>query len=66
MKEMQITSSGGGMMGMNDFPEMHDLVVNANHSLASKILDTEDEGERSSAVNQALGFGQVATKLAPW
>ena len=62
MKEMQMTG-GGGMMGMSDFPEMYDLVVNANHSLASKILDTEDEGARSSAVNQALDLAKLQQNL---
>ena len=61
MKEMQMT--GGGMMGMSDFPEMYDLVVNANHSLASKILDTEDEGARASAVNQALDLAKLQQNL---
>ena len=62
MKEMQMTG-GGGMMGMSDFPEMYDLVVNANHSLASKILDTEDDGARSTAVNQALDLAKLQQNL---
>lgn len=62
MKEMQI-SGGGGMMGMGDFPDMYDLVVNANHSLASKILDTDDEALRSTAVNQALDLAKLQQNL---
>ena len=62
MKEMQMTG-GGGMMGMGDFPEMYDLVVNANHPLADKILDTEDEGERKVAVNQALDLAKLQQNL---
>jgi len=62
MKEMQM-SGGGGMMGMGDFPDMYDLVVNANHSLASKILDTDDEVLRSSAVNQALDLAKLQQNL---
>lgn len=62
MKEMQM-SGGGGMMGMGDFPDMYDLVVNANHSLASKILDTDDEAIRSTAVNQALDLAKLQQNL---
>ena len=62
MKEMQMTG-GGGMMGMGDFPDMYDLVVNTNHSLASKILDTDDEALRSTAVNQALDLAKLQQNL---
>ena len=62
MKEMQMTG-GGGMMGMGDLPDMYDLVVNANHALASKILDTDDEGARTTAVNQALDLAKLQQNL---
>ena len=62
MKEMQMTG-GGGFMGMGDFPEMYDLIVNANHPLASKVLDVEDEGERTAAVNQALDLAKLQQNL---
>ena len=62
MKEMQMTG-GGGMMGMGDLPDMYDLVVNANHSLASKILDTEDDAARTTAVNQALDLAKLQQNL---
>ena len=62
MKEMQMTG-GGGMMGMGDFPDMYDLIVNVNHPLASKILDTEDAEARGSAVNQALDLAKLQQNL---
>ena len=62
MKEMQMTG-GGGMMGMGDFPDMYDLIVNANHPLASKILDTEDADARGTAVNQALDLAKLQQNL---
>ena len=62
MKEMQMTG-GGGMMGMGDFPDMYDLIVNANHPLASKILDTEDADARGNAVNQALDLAKLQQNL---
>jgi molecular chaperone HtpG len=62
MKEMQMTG-GGGFMGMGDFPDMYDLVVNSNHPLATKILDTEDEGNRATAVNQALDLAKLQQNL---
>ena len=40
MKEMQSTG-GGGMMGMGNFPEMYNLVVNTNNELVGEILSTK-------------------------
>ncbi|HJN78816.1 MAG TPA: molecular chaperone HtpG, partial [Flavobacteriaceae bacterium] len=42
MKEMQQT--GGGAMG--SFPEMYTLIVNTNHELIGKILNTRTENKR--------------------
>ena len=50
MKEMS-QSGGGGMFGMNNLPEMYNLVVNTNSDLANTILNTEDKlkGEELTA-----------------
>ena len=61
MKEMQMTG-GGGMMGMGDFPDMYDLIVNANHPLASKILDTEDAESAQFGSESSLRSCKASTK----
>ncbi|MBG7630696.1 MAG: molecular chaperone HtpG, partial [Bacteroidetes bacterium] len=38
MKEMQASGGGGGMMGMGNFPDMYNLVVNTNNELVGEIL----------------------------
>ncbi len=44
MKDMQAT--GGGMFGMGNFPEMYNLVVNANSEFASELLKSDDNNAK--------------------
>ncbi|MCF6297726.1 MAG: molecular chaperone HtpG [Flavobacteriaceae bacterium] len=60
MKEMQ-QSGGGGMMGMGNFPEMYNLVVNTNSDLMQKILKAK--GKRETYVNQALDLARLSQNL---
>ena len=60
MKEMQQTG-GGGMMGMGNFPEMYNLVVNTNSDLMQKILKAK--GKRSEYINQALDLARLSQNL---
>jgi molecular chaperone HtpG len=60
MKEMQQTG-GGGMMGMNNFPEMYNLVVNTNSDLMQKILKAKTK--RGEYINQALDLARLSQNL---
>ena len=60
MKEMSM--SGGGMIGMSEFPEQYNLVVNANHDLASKILEADDS-QKSELINQAVDLAMLQQNL---
>lgn len=60
MKEMQQTG-GGGMMGMGNFPEMYNLVVNTNNELMQKILKAK--GKRTEYINQALDLARLSQNL---
>ncbi len=62
MKEMQQTG-GGGMFGMGNMPEMYNLVVNANHPLASEILGVENDEDKQSKIKQALDLAKLAQGL---
>lgn len=61
MKEMSQT--GGGMFGMNNFPEMYNLVVNTNSDLASTILGEKDKTAQESLVKQALDLAKLSQGL---
>lgn len=61
MKEMQAV--GGGMMGFGAFPEMYNLVVNANHPLALQILQMEDETTKNQLITQALDLAKLSQGL---
>jgi len=60
MKEMSATG-GGGMMGMSNFPEMYNLVVNTNNDLMQKIMKAK--GKRTEYVNQALDLAKLSQNL---
>ncbi|MEE9350385.1 MAG: molecular chaperone HtpG [Flavobacteriaceae bacterium] len=60
MKEMQ-QSGGGGMMGMGNFPEMYNLVVNTNNDWMQKILKAK--GKQGDYINQALDLAKLSQNL---
>lgn len=60
MKEMQQTG-GGGIMGMSNFPEMYNLVVNTNSDLMQKILKAKSK--RTEYINQALDLARLSQNL---
>ncbi|MEG2101919.1 MAG: molecular chaperone HtpG [Flavobacterium sp.] len=62
MKEMS-QSGGGGMFGMNNMPEMYNLVVNTNSDLATSILNTEDKTHQEHLVKQALDLAKLSQNL---
>ncbi len=62
MKEMS-ASGGGGMFGMGNFPDMYNLVVNSNSTLATTILQTEDKSAQELLVKQALDLAKISQGL---
>jgi molecular chaperone HtpG len=62
MKDMQATG-GGGMFGMGNFPEMYNLVVNANSNLAGEILKTENIEDKNTKIAYALDLAKLSQNL---
>jgi molecular chaperone HtpG len=62
MREMS-ASGGGGMFGMGNFPDMYNLVVNSNSTLATTILQTEDKSAQELLVKQALDLAKISQGL---
>jgi molecular chaperone HtpG len=62
MKEMQ-ASGGGGMMGMGNFPDMYNLVVNTNSTLVSDILNNKDEAAQKHLISQAFDLAKLSQNL---
>ena len=62
MKEMQ-ASGGGGMMGMGNFPDMYNLVVNTNHELVGQVLQTKTEKKQSRLISQAFDLAKLSQNL---
>lgn len=62
MKEMS-QSGGGGMFGMNNMPEMYNLVVNTNNDLIKDILDTKDAAIQKELIGQAFDLAKLSQNL---
>ncbi|MFT6191058.1 MAG: molecular chaperone HtpG [Polaribacter sp.] len=63
MKEMQASGGGGGMMGMGNFPDMYNLVVNTNSPLVSNILNNKDEAAQKGLISQAFDLAKLSQNL---
>ncbi|GAB1307454.1 molecular chaperone HtpG [Urechidicola sp. KH5] len=62
MKEMQATG-GGGMMGMGNFPDMYNLVVNTNSDLVGEILNTKTAKKQERLINQTFDLAKLSQNL---
>jgi molecular chaperone HtpG len=62
MKEMQATG-GGGFMGMGNFPEMYNLVVNTNNELVGQILNTKTKAKQERLIQQAFDLAKLSQGL---
>jgi molecular chaperone HtpG len=62
MKEMSMTG-GGGMMGMDNMPEMYNLLVNTNHPMATRLLEEEDGAIQKSLVKEGLELAMLSQNL---
>jgi len=62
MKEMSATG-GGGMFGMNNMPEMYNLVVNGNHPLVSKVVGEKDADIQKSMIKEATDLAKLSQGL---
>lgn len=58
MKEQQALGGGIGFMG--SMPEMYNLVVNTNHPLISKILETKTDKKKKQLIEQTTDLALLA------
>ena len=63
MKEMQQTGGGGGMFGMGNMPDMHNLIVNINHPLVSEILQTKTQKKQERLISQSIDLAKLSKGL---
>ena len=62
MKEMQQTG-GGGMFGMGQMPEMYNLVINTNHELIQKIVETKTQAKQERLIKQGFDLAKLSKNL---
>ena len=58
MKEQQ-AAGGGGMNMMGVMPEMYNLVINTNHALISKLIESKAKNQKVLA-KQALDLALIS------
>ncbi|MCF6279077.1 MAG: molecular chaperone HtpG [Flavobacteriaceae bacterium] len=63
MKEMQASGGGGGMMGMSNFPDMYNLVVNTNNELVNEILNTKTAKKQERLIKQTFDLAKLSQNL---
>jgi molecular chaperone HtpG len=63
MKEMQQTGGGGGMFGMGNMPDMHNLIVNINHPLVTEILQTKTQKKQERLISQSIDLAKLSKGL---
>lgn len=61
MKEMSAMGGGYGFMG--EMPDSYNVVVNGNHPVMKKILNTADEPTKQSLMQQAVDLGLLTQGL---
>ncbi len=63
MKEMQASGGGGGMMGMGNFPDMYNLIVNTNNELVGEILNTKTAKKQERLIKQTFDLAKLSQNL---
>lgn len=61
MKEQQMTGGGGGVFGQ--FPEMYNLVVNANHPLVTEMVNAENDESGKQMISQLVDLALLSQNL---
>ena len=62
MKEQQAVG-GGGFQMFGDMPNSYDVTVNANHPLASALLNETDEAKRAGMAKRAANLARLSQGL---
>ncbi len=62
MKDMS-AMGGGGMAFYGSMPDMHNLVVNTNHPLITKILNEKSEDKQKQLTKQAADLAMLSQGL---
>ena len=62
MKDMS-AMGGGGMNFYGSLPDMHNLVVNSNHPLISKILNEKDADKQKQLTKQTVDLAMLSQGL---
>jgi molecular chaperone HtpG len=62
MKDMS-AMGGGGMSFYGSLPDMHNLVVNSNHPLISRILNEKDPGKQKQLTKQTADLAMLSQGL---
>ena len=62
MKEQQAVG-GGGFQMFGDMPDSYEVTVNANHPLATTLLNETDDAKRSALAKQAANLARLSQGL---
>jgi len=63
MKDMQKLGGGSPYMMMGDLPDQFNAVINSNHPMISKILNTKEEDKQKELAIQSYELGLLSQNL---
>jgi molecular chaperone HtpG len=63
MKDMQKMGGGSPYMMMGDMPDLFNAVINSNHPMVSKILNTEDGSKQKELAIQTYELGLLSQNM---
>ena len=61
MKEMQQVGGGNNMMG--SMPDMFNIIVNTNHELIGKIINSKNKEKRNRLIKQGIDLAKLSQNL---
>ena len=63
MKDMSAMGGGGQFAFMGNMPDSYNLVLNSNHKLMSRLLETEDQDTKVKMIKQLVDLALLSQNL---
>ncbi len=59
----EMSKMGGGMPGMGEMPATYHVVINSNHRLVKKVLDTKEPEEKKEIAKQLYDLARLSKNI---
>ena len=59
----EMSKMGGGMPGMGDMPASYNVVINTNHKLVKKVVDTKEPEDKKKVAKQLYDLARLSKNI---